>query len=217
MTGTITKHVEVYNLSVSDTQGNFSIPVGAAKVDRRDLLSGGNPNYPDLISRYQHLQGVCMEDTDTKPSLPVHLILGAAEYSKIKTSEPQRTGSVGNPVAECTRFGWTVMSPGVETNSDNMFLAQTARSDYEELCRMDVLGLEDTPVGDQKVVHEEFLEQLRRDPEQGWYESGLPWKGDHPPLPSNEANSLKRLGSLVQRLKKTERLDEYDTIIQDQL
>ena len=217
ITGTITKHVEVYNLSVSDTQGNFLIPVGAAKVDRRDLLSVGNPNYPDLISRYQHLQGVCMEDTDTKPSLLVHLILGAAEYSKIKTSEPQRTGSVGDPVAEYTRFGWTVMSPGIETNLDNMFLAQTARSDYEELCRMDVLGLEDTPVGDQKVVHEEFLEQLRRDPEQGWYESGLPWKGDHPPLPSNEANSLKRLGSLVQQLKKTERLDEYDAIIQDQL
>ena len=65
-----------------------------------------------------------MEDTDTKPSLPVHLILGAAEYSKIKTSEPQRTGSVGDPVAEYIRFGWTIMSPEVETNLDNMFLAQ---------------------------------------------------------------------------------------------
>ena len=82
---------------------------------------------------------------------------------------------------------------------------------------MDVQGLKDSPVGDQKVVHEVFLEQLRRDPEQGWYESGLPWKGDHPPLPSNKANSLKRLGSLVQRLRKMKRLDEYDAIIQDQL
>ncbi len=84
-------------------------------------------------------------------------------------------------------------------------------------CRMDVLGLQDTPVGDQKVVHEEFLEQLRCDPEEGWYESGLPWKGGHPPLPSNEANSLKRLGNLVQRLKKSNQFDEYDAIIQDQL
>ena len=133
ITGTITKHVEVYNLSVSDTQGKFSIPVSVAKVDRRDLLSVGNPNYPDLISRYQHLQGVCIEDTDTKPCLPVHLILGAAGYSKIKTSQPERTGSVGDPVAEYTRFGWTIMSPGVETNLDSIFLAQTARSDYEEL------------------------------------------------------------------------------------
>ena len=69
-----------------------------------------------------------------------------------------------------------------------MFLAQTAQPDYEELCRMDILGLQDTSVGDQNVVHEEFLEQLKRDPKEGWYESGLAWKGD--PLPSNEANSL---------------------------
>jgi len=82
---------------------------------------------------------------------------------------------------------------------------------------MDILRLQYTSVGDQDVVHEEFLEQLKRDPKEGWYESGLPWKGDHRPLASNEANSLKRLGSLVQRLKKTERLDEYDAIIQDQL
>ena len=133
ITGTITKQIEVYNLNVCDTKGNFSIPVKATKVDHRDLLSVGNPAYPELIGQYQHLQGVCMEDTDTKPFLPVHLILGAAEYSKIKTSEPQRTGSVGDPVTEYTQFGWTIMSPGVETNLDNMFLAQTAQSDYEEL------------------------------------------------------------------------------------
>ena len=71
ITGTITKHIEVYNLNVCDTKGNFSIPVKATKVDRRDLLSVGNPAYPELISQYQHLQGVCMEDTDTKPFLPV--------------------------------------------------------------------------------------------------------------------------------------------------
>ena len=97
------------------------------------------------------------------------------------------------------------------------FLHKQRARTMRNSCRMDVLGLEDTPVGDLKVVHEEFLEQLRRDPEQGWYESGLPWKGDHPALPSNEANSLKRLESLVQRLKKMERLDESDAIIQDQL
>ena len=46
-----------------------------------------------------------MEDTATKPSLPVQLILGAAEYSKIKTSEPQTTGSIRDPVAQYTGFG----------------------------------------------------------------------------------------------------------------
>ena len=90
------------------------------------------------------------------------------------------------------------MSPGTETDLDKMFPAQTASSNYEELYRMDVLGLEDKPNGDQSIVYEEFLEQLSRSPD-GWYETGLPWKGDHLPLPSNKSGSLKRLGSLVQR------------------
>ena len=119
-------------------------------------------------------------------------------------------------MAEYTLFGWTVMPPGSETDLDKMFLAQTASNDYEEFYRVDVLGLEDKPNGDQSVVYEEFLEQLSRSPE-GWYETGLPWKGDHPSLPSNKSGSLKRLGSLVQRLKKTGRLDDYDAIIQEQL
>ena len=71
---------------------------------------------------------------------------------------------------------------------------------------MDVLGLEDTPTGDQNVVHAEFREQLPRSPE-GWYEAAHPWRGNHPPLP-NKTGSLRRLGSLVQRLEKTGKLDE---------
>ena len=96
------------------------------------------------------------------------------------------------------------MFPGVETNLDNMFLAQTAQSDYEELCRMDVLGLQDTPVGDQKVVHEEFLEQLRRDPKEGWHESGLSWKGGSstPTLKrSEQPKTLGKLGATTEEIQ----------------
>ena len=132
-------------------------------------------------------------------------ILGASEYAKIKTPEAQRIGAMGEPIVEFTRFGWTIMSPGGETNINSSFLAQTSSTDYEILCRLEVLGLEDTPTGDQNVVHTEFLEQLQRSPE-GWRS-----------LPENKGGSIKRLATLVQRLKKTERLDEYDSIIQDQL
>lgn len=214
--GIVTKRTETYNTQVSDTKGNNAISLRVTRVDRAELLSVENPNYKEMISKYRHLEGVSMEDTDTKSLLPVHVILGASDYAKIKTRESQRTGAIGEPVAEYTLFGWTIMSPGTETDLDKMFLAQTASNDYEELYRMDVLGLEDKPNGDQSVVYEEFLEQLSRSPE-GWYETGLPWKGDHPPLPSNKSGSLKRLGSLVQRLKKTGRLDDYDAIIQEQL
>ena len=84
---------------------------------------------------------------------------------------------------------------------------------------MDVLGLKDSPCGDQSMVHSEFLEQLERSPE-GWYQTRLlflPWKGNRPPLPSNEQGSLRRLKTLTQRLTKNGTLDEYDAIIQEQL
>jgi len=60
------------------------------------------------------------------------------------------------------------MSPGTEQNLDNMFFAQMTSTSYEELCCMDVQGLEDNPNGHQSVVYEEFIEQLSHSPE-GWY------------------------------------------------
>ena len=108
------------------------------------------------------------------------------------------------------------MSSGAEVDIENLFLTQTSVADYEELCRLDVLGLEDTPIGDQRVVHQEFLEQLKRSPE-GWYETALPWKGNHPPLPDNKLGSLKRLATLLHRLKRNGKLEEYDAIIREQL
>ena len=117
-----------------------------------------------------------MEATDTKSLLPVHTILGASGYTKINTRKPKRIGAVGESVAEYAQLEWTIMSPGTGTDLDSMFLSQTTSSGGE-LRRMDVLDIEDTPSGDQGVVHAEFLEKLRRSPE-GWYETTLPWKGD---------------------------------------
>ena len=74
-------------------------------------------------------------------------------------------------------------------------------ANYEALCRLDVLDLQDHPVGDQDPVFQEFKEQLTRNPE-GWYETGLLWKGNHPPLPDNKHGSLKRQGNLVRKLEK---------------
>ena len=65
-------------------------------------------------------------------------------------------------------------------------------------------------------MFEEFKEQLTRSPE-GWYETNLPWKANHPPLPSNKVGSLNRLDSLVRKLEKQNTLEAYDKIIQDQI
>ena len=151
-----------------------------------------------------------MEQTDTKKILSIHVILGANEYTKIKMAGYQRVGKTEEPIAEQTKFGWTIMSSGAEVDLQNMFLTQTSVADYEELCRLDVLELEDMPIGDQRVVHQEFLEQLNRSPE-GWSKQLSHGKG------TIKLGSLKRLATLLQWLKRNGKLEKYDTIIREQL
>ena len=167
-----TSKLEIYNMKFDSLNGSFSLPVKATKVNKSELLSIDNPNYPELITQHPHLKGVKMNDNDVKDLLPVHVILGSEEYAKIKTQTKPRIGSEKAPIAELTKFGWFLMGPGYEFDSNVMLLTQTSQVEYEKLCRLDVLGLEDTPQHDQSVVFSEFKEQLTGSPE-GWYETTL--------------------------------------------
>ena len=115
-----------------------------------------------------------MDDEDTTQELPVHVILGASEYAKLKASSVLRVGKPGEPIAKLIYFGWTIMSPGAESNLSSVYLTRSSLTDYEQLCSLDVLGLEDKPAGDHHAVYSEFQEQLMWHPE-GWYETGLLW------------------------------------------
>ena len=217
MMQTTRQEIEIHQVEVKSLSRKFTLKTEVMKVNRGVLLTLDNPQYLDLLTQYSHLKGVVMDDTDTKQELPVHLILGTSEYTKIKTKTTPKLGKPGEPVAEFTQLGWTIMSPGKEADLTKMLLTQTTSSDYENLCRLDVLGLKDHPAGDQDNVYQEFKEQLERSPE-GWYETGHMWKGNHPPLANNKEGSMKRLETLVKKLdKQPDMLMKYDAIIKDQL
>ena len=213
MLGSTTRQVELSSITVRAVAGSTEIKFDVTKVDRKELLMVDNPNYQKISNSYAHLQGVHMDDSDSKPHLPVHLILGASEYAAVKTTEGRRIGLPGEPVAEKTKLGCTIMSPGRGIDHRNMLLTQTNHVDYDELCRLDVLGLEDTPEHDQQAVYAEFREQLTRDPE-GLYETALLWKDNHPPLPNNKGGSLRRLVNVRSRLQRMGMTEEYAQIIE---
>lgn len=119
-----------------------------------------NPWYAERIANNSHLIGVELDDQSLDRHLPVHIILGANEYAKIRTSTQPRVGRRGKPGAKFTRFGWALMALGIEDDLSAAFLAVDAASDYEKLCTLDVLGLGDSPAGDQLEVYKEFREQL---------------------------------------------------------
>ena len=185
------------------------------KVEKSHLMMVGNPQYKKLIEKHPHLKGVTMDDTDERPRLTVHIILGNSQCPRISTTEPQRVEREWDPVASRTKLGWTITSPGKEVDTTSMLLTETSSVDYEELCKLDLLGLADLPAGDQGVIYDEFNEQLRRS-EEGWYETRLPWTGDHPPLPANKDGSLRRLANLVRKLERSNTLNDYNAVIQEQ-
>ena len=175
--------------------------VEVTKVHKAQLLEVANPNYATLLDKHSHLKGVKMEDKDSRAQIPIHLVLGASEYATIKTATPPRVGKPGEPVAEKTLLGWTLMLPGREDVGSPILLTQSTSSDYEQLCALDVLGLSDVHVDDQRKVYEEFKEQLERNPA-GWYETKLPWKANQPDLPTNEVGSIRRLEQLIRKLHR---------------
>ena len=87
-------------IDITDVNRKFSMPVEFTRVDKGELLFLDNPKYQEMIARYPQLSGVAMNDLDTKRRLPVHLILGAGEYSNLKTESAPKIGEPCQPIAE---------------------------------------------------------------------------------------------------------------------
>lgn len=141
-----------YTVNVESINGKFQMTTRVNKVDERVILTVSSPHYKELISKYPHLEGVVIEDNDKKSKLPIHLILGASEYSRINTEKKPRIRKPSEPIAELTTLGWSMMSSGNEAGFSNVYLTKSSAADYEQLCSLDVLGLEDSPESDQGSV-----------------------------------------------------------------
>jgi len=128
MLGSANKVIRVYCVTIDSLDGKFCLETEVTKVDRETLLTLDNSGYAEIMEKYPYLDGVHMDDSDEKPDLPVHIILGASTYAKIRTETIPKIGPPGEPVAELTKFGWTIMSPGKEVDLSNMFLTQTMNS-----------------------------------------------------------------------------------------
>ena len=45
-----------------------------------------------MIKTYNHLKGIQINERDTKPEFPIHVILGASDYLKIKMQKCPKVG-----------------------------------------------------------------------------------------------------------------------------
>ena len=180
-----TQLISVYNLKVRDVDGKFELQTTVNKVDKGVLLNIPNPRYAEII-KYDHLTGVVIEDNDTKSELPIHMILGASEYSRIKTDEKPKIGHPGEPVAERTTHD-------VAWKGSTTWKSIRHKVVGRRLCaalQPRRLRVKRKPEGDQQIVYDEFVEQLDHT-KQGWCETGLLWRPGCKHLPTNEPSSIK--------------------------
>ena len=95
--GSKTARIEYYDTEISALDGSYKTNVKLAKVEKPELLSITNPGYEKLKRKYNHLQSVVIDDSDTKNQLPIHLVLGNGEYARIKTSTKPLIGGDCEP------------------------------------------------------------------------------------------------------------------------
>ena len=109
------------------------------------------------------------------------------------------------------------MSPGREIELVSSVYTRTSVSDFDRLCDVDVLGVEENHLSHDENVYKKFKQQLERN-EGGWYGKGLVWTENKVLLNNNNSGSLGRLKSLLKRLEQNPELFKaYDQIITDQL
>ena len=219
--------------AVTDTEGNeiimdaYSVPTICSPISNQSIKVA--------LEEYPHLHGLTLAD---KPSLStaddveVDVLIGADYYWKFVTGTTKRSGKPG-PVAVLTRLGWVLSGPVIQENqgcpscSTNLNATHVLRVDtkpiasnttdrlhkqLEKLWDLETLGIRDHEL----TTEPKFIEEINFNGKH--YEVKLPFQEEHPLLPDNHTGSVKRLSSLISRLKTNPKLLlEYDNIIQEQI
>jgi len=196
--------VQIYKVSIqSKVIEDYSLELNCINGEKDILTYLPNPNLKALKKKCSHLSHLHFGDKDTgEGKLPVHIILGAADYHRIKTTEPPVLGTNPDvdPGAEFTMLGWTVTGKTMEADSEveRIFMMLSPKEEFEKMCLIEVLGLADTDSRPGDTFHENFKRSLKRLGD-GTYSTRLPWKEDHVELPTNRMLAVARLHNTTRR------------------
>ena len=92
-------------MQLASLDGSFNMEIDVTKANKPRLLELENPRYGKLIAENPHLAGIVMDDDDDKDQLPIHLVLGAGDFARLKTETVPKVGGINDPVAELTKLG----------------------------------------------------------------------------------------------------------------
>ena len=178
-------------------------------------------------SHYPHLDGLHLADC-SNPQDSIDVLIGCDHYWDFVTNEIVR-GEVG-PTAINSKFGWLLSGPtesatSSETSVTNLIISGTSDSLFDQaqdplvgtlkrFWETESIGIKEESeiTGSSDCFNENVCFNGHR------YEVRLPWKDNHPTVPSDYELCVNRLRSLQRKLlKEPELVKEYDQIIEEQI
>ena len=165
MYGTMKKTVEVYNITIkSSVIERFQLKVDCINTENNVLTHVQNPKITKIKNQNPRIRGLCfLEERETQDLLFIHIMLGIADYQRIRTNEPLVLGMNTNmdPVAEFTKLGWTLCG-GVtrKIQFEKQYFVNDEKSEFQKLCSLDVLGLEHV-IQPEEFSHPTFKDHIK--------------------------------------------------------
>ena len=107
---TMKKTVEGYNITIrSSVIEGFQLKLGCINAEKDVLTHVQNPKITRIKNQNPRIKGLrFQEEGETQDLLPIHAMLGVADYQQIRTNKPPvlRLSANADPVAEFTKLRW---------------------------------------------------------------------------------------------------------------
>ena len=205
----------VYKIEVKDMKGRLKFETEVSTLSKLTSVKNVKPQI--LKEKFNHLKNLEFSDISSDKELEIDVIIGLEDLCKLKTGN-MKWGNAGDPVAEETTLGWTLMGPTNTSEDQSISSSVLLTTDKENLSNQiaKLWDLETVGIREENSVEEKFEDTVSFNGER--YSVQLPWKSDRATLQTNRSLCERRRNAQLKRLKKEpEILKKYDDVIKDQI
>ena len=210
------RSISVAEIQLQTLDGSY-VSLSALVVPR---ISTPVKNYVQAsVLHHSYLQGLPLANHIEKDTFEIDLLIGADYYWTLIRDHVVRGPG---PTAVASRLGYLLSGP---THMNNVSVMNTQiykvlvntdeeMNDISNYWKLETIGIKDEPMFEIEQFENYRDKYLRKENDK--YIAGLPWKIDHPPLPTNFDVCERKTRAMVRRLPP-ELLAVYNRIITDQL
>ncbi|PFX16088.1 hypothetical protein AWC38_SpisGene19665 [Stylophora pistillata] len=158
MYGTVDKQVEIYKVHLkSDAIDDFEMELPCIKAEKPVLIYLPNPRISELKLKNSRIRRLVFnEEAATAEKLPVHVILGAADIQRMKSTEPAVLGSNPDtdPGAKFPMLRWVIAGRSILPNTgvEKGIFLNSSQDEFVQMCSQEVLGLTDVAESTKKRI-----------------------------------------------------------------